>query len=50
MGLLLTAVALFALSAPQQAGAALVVDNWVNNAPTSMTGWKADFVDNFKGS
>ena len=49
IGLLLTAVALFALSAPQQANAALVADKWVDRAPTSMPGWKADFVDNFQG-
>lgn len=50
MGLLLTAVALFALSAPQQAGAALVTDKVYDRAPTSLPGWRADFVDNFKGS
>ena len=41
-------MALFAFSAPQHASAALVTDNWVDKAPTSMSGWRADFVDDFR--
>jgi hypothetical protein len=44
---LIAAVGVLALQAPVAANAALA-DPWMDTAPRSMSGWNADFVDDFK--
>jgi hypothetical protein len=48
--LLSAAVALVLSQTPGTAHAALAADAWLPVAPTAVSGWKADFVDNFSGS
>jgi hypothetical protein len=44
------AVALLLSQTTGTAQAALAADTWLPVAPTAVSGWKADFVDNFSGS
>lgn len=47
--ILLASAALSAAYAPLSAPAAVQTDNWLPDAPKSMPGWTADFIDNFAG-
>lgn len=48
--LLTAAAALLVAQVPATANAAVAADVWMDDAPRSMPGWQADFVDNFGGS